>query len=155
MNSVLKTVIAFGVSAILLGAAPYPVRAGGDFTFHGFGEYRYGARTQDDPYEDDSSLNEFRAQGDLMWYHDLFTGQVKADVFYDDLDDERDEVDLETGDGFFDLRQANIIYSPVFWMDLKIGRQILTWGTGDLVFINDLFPKDWQSFFLGRDTEYL
>jgi len=28
-------------------------------------------------------------------------------------------------------------------------------GTGDLVFINDLFPKDWQSFFIGRDTEYL
>jgi len=38
---------------------------------------------------------------------------------------------------------------------LKVGRQILTWGTGDLVFINDLFPKDWQSFFIGRDTEYL
>jgi hypothetical protein len=40
-------------------------------------------------------------------------------------------------------------------MDLKTGRQILTWGTGDLVFINDLFPKDWQSFFIGRDVEYL
>jgi hypothetical protein len=36
-----------------------------------------------------------------------------------------------------------------------VGRQILTWGTGDLVFINDMFPKDWQSFFIGRDTEYL
>jgi hypothetical protein len=40
-------------------------------------------------------------------------------------------------------------------MDLKIGRQILTWGTGDLLFINDLFPKDWNSFFIGRDEEYL
>jgi hypothetical protein len=40
-------------------------------------------------------------------------------------------------------------------MDIKAGRQVLTWGTGDLVFINDLFPKDWQSFFLGRDVEYL
>ncbi len=39
--------------------------------------------------------------------------------------------------------------------DVKIGRQILTWGTGDLIFINDLFPKDWQSFFIGRDEEYL
>jgi hypothetical protein len=38
---------------------------------------------------------------------------------------------------------------------VKVGRQILTWGTGDLVFINDLFPKDWRSFFIGRDTEYL
>jgi hypothetical protein len=40
-------------------------------------------------------------------------------------------------------------------MDVKAGRQILTWGTGDLLFINDLFPKDWQSFFIGRDVEYL
>jgi hypothetical protein len=40
-------------------------------------------------------------------------------------------------------------------MDLKAGRQILTWGTGDLLFINDLFSKDWKSFFSGRDEEYL
>ena len=30
-----------------------------------------------------------------------------------------------------------------------------TWGTGDLVFLNDLFPKDFVSFFAGRDDEYL
>jgi hypothetical protein len=40
-------------------------------------------------------------------------------------------------------------------MDVKLGRQILTWGTGDLVFLNDLFPKDYESFFIGRDVEYL
>src|SRR4030043_2032577 len=40
-------------------------------------------------------------------------------------------------------------------MDLKVGRQILTWGTGDYIFINDLFPKDYKSFFIGRDDEYL
>jgi hypothetical protein len=40
-------------------------------------------------------------------------------------------------------------------MDMKVGRQVLTWGTGDMLFINDLFPKDWQSFFIGRDVEYL
>jgi hypothetical protein len=28
-------------------------------------------------------------------------------------------------------------------------------GHGDLLFINDLFPKDWNSFFIGRDDEYL
>jgi len=44
---------------------------------------------------------------------------------------------------------------PFAFIDLKVGRQILTWGTGDLIFINDLFPKDWQSFFIGRDSEYL
>ena len=40
-------------------------------------------------------------------------------------------------------------------MELKAGRQILTWGTGDYIFINDLFPKDYKSFFTGRDDEYL
>jgi len=46
-------------------------------------------------------------------------------------------------------------FSPVESLDAKIGRQVLTWGTGDLLFLNDLFPKDWNSFFLGRDEEYL
>ena len=39
--------------------------------------------------------------------------------------------------------------------DLRIGRQIVTWGLGDLLFINDVFPKDWDSFFSGRPMEYL
>jgi hypothetical protein len=39
--------------------------------------------------------------------------------------------------------------------DMTVGRQVLTWGTGDYVFLNDLFPKDFQSFFMGRDDEYL
>ncbi|MCP4633275.1 MAG: hypothetical protein GY855_10145, partial [candidate division Zixibacteria bacterium] len=29
------------------------------------------------------------------------------------------------------------------------------WGTGDLVFINDVFAKDYRSFFIGRDDQYL
>ena len=40
-------------------------------------------------------------------------------------------------------------------LDIRAGRQILTWGTGDLIFINDLFPKDFVSFFVGRSLEYL
>jgi hypothetical protein len=40
-------------------------------------------------------------------------------------------------------------------MDAKFGRQINTWGVGDLLFVNDLFPKDWNAFFIGRDDEYL
>lgn len=39
--------------------------------------------------------------------------------------------------------------------DAKLGQQILTWGTGDYVFLNDLFPKDYQSFFAGRADAYL
>ncbi|MFZ5895461.1 MAG: hypothetical protein ACOY0T_30675 [Myxococcota bacterium] len=37
---------------------------------------------------------------------------------------------------------------------LRMGRQVITWGTGDLFFVNDIFPKDWESFYLGRPFEY-
>lgn len=135
--------------ALLLG-----VSARGE-TWHGFAETRYGTRLNNDPVEDDDSLREVRLQLDRIWYGDLFTAQLKGDLVYDDLATDQDQVDLETGEGFFDLRMANVLFSPTMWMDVKVGRQVLTWGTGDLVFINDLFPKDWQSFFLGRDVEYL
>jgi hypothetical protein len=53
------------------------------------------------------------------------------------------------------VREATIdLYAYDSW-ELRAGRQVLTWGTGDLVFVNDLFPKDWQSFFMSRDDEYL
>jgi hypothetical protein len=55
----------------------------------------------------------------------------------------------------YQIREAYGLVSPLSWMDIKIGRQILTWGTGDYLFINDVFPKDYESFFIGRDDEYL
>ncbi len=54
-----------------------------------------------------------------------------------------------------DLRELNVDIYPQSWWNLKIGRQVLTWGKGDLLFINDLFPKDYPSFFAGRDIQYL
>jgi hypothetical protein len=59
----------------------------------------------------------------------------------------------ERGDA--DLRELYLDFSPVQVLDIRAGRQILTWGTGDLIFINDLFPKDFVSFFVGRSLEYL
>jgi hypothetical protein len=40
-------------------------------------------------------------------------------------------------------------------LDLRAGRQVLTWGVGDLLFINDVFPKDYTALFTGRPMEYL
>ncbi|MBM2828789.1 MAG: hypothetical protein HW408_1321, partial [Actinobacteria bacterium] len=54
-----------------------------------------------------------------------------------------------------DLRELYLDLSPARALDVRAGRQILTWGTGDLIFINDLFPKDFVSFFTGRSMEYL
>jgi len=122
---------------------------------HGFVSYSYGRRTGTDPFEDSTSLDEIRLQLDSIMYRDSFTAELKGDFLFDEQADNRSDVDLETGKGWFDLRLANVLFSPLSWMDVKFGRQVLTWGTGDLIFINDLFPKDWQSFFLGRDVEYL
>jgi hypothetical protein len=112
---------------------------------HGFYEMRGGYRTRKDKYEKDMSIMENRFQLDLYSYLDWGDIRFKGDVYGD----------LVTEKGYFDMREANIFLRPLDYMDFKAGRQILTWGTGDLIFINDLFPKDWQSFFIGRDTEYL
>jgi hypothetical protein len=112
---------------------------------HGFYEILSGYRTRKDKYEKDMSIMEQRLQLDLSSYLDWADFEVKSDIIGDLVEEQAD----------FDLREAHMFNSPFEFMDLKVGRQILTWGTGDLVFINDLFPKDWQSFFIGRDTEYL
>ena len=65
------------------------------------------------------------------------------------------ETRLQLERDFLDLREANAVAQPLSFLDVKAGRQILTWGVGDLVFINDLFPKDFRAFFIGRDDEYL
>ena len=121
---------------------------------HGFIDARAGARTQPDPNERDMSLGEVRLQLDLERMGDLTTLQFKTDLLYDDIPDDKDP-DLEEGTGPVDLRVLSLLVSPTDWLDVRLGRQPLTWGVGDLLFINDLFPKDWRSFFSGRDEEYL
>ncbi len=112
---------------------------------HGFYELRGGYRTQNDKYEKDMSVMEQRLQIDVSSYVDWADFKFKGDTVGD----------LVEGDFSFDFREGSVAMSPVDFMDLKAGRHTLTWGTGDLIFINDLFPKDWVSFFIGRDTEYL
>jgi hypothetical protein len=103
-------------------------------------------RLRHDPtHSRDATLGETRLQ--LKTRHDWtrvsvdFTGD-----FYLDAVSEQAEVDL---------RQLRLTWTPTETLDLRIGRQVLTWGTGDLLFVNDLFPKDWVSFLIGRDVEYL
>jgi len=120
----------------------------------GFWEVRGGIRLRGDDYEKHESIGETRLQLEMEKTLEDFTFKATTDLYYDWLN-KNHSVDLERGEGFLDLREASVAFSPTDFMDVKLGRQILTWGTGDLVFINDLFPKDWQAFFIGRDTEYL
>jgi hypothetical protein len=91
-------------------------------------------------------LAEERLRLDLSVWNDSIgvEARVKFDAIHDSVIDEFDT----------DLREAYLDYSTSNW-DLRFGRQIVTWGVGDLLFINDVFPKDWVSFFSGRPLEYL
>ncbi len=72
------------------------------------------------------------------------SARIKGDFFHDAI----------TGEFEIDLREAYVDYTEGAF-DFRLGRQIATWGVGDLLFINDVFPKDWVSFFSGRLLEYL
>lgn len=53
-----------------------------------------------------------------------------------------------------ELRELYVDYTASNW-DLRLGRQVITWGLGDLVFVNDVWPKDHEALFSGRPMEYL
>lgn len=132
-------------------------QADGDSIFSdidGFVETRLGTRFENDPNQRDISIGEVRLQLENEQDFDAATLNIVTDFVFDRVLDEY-APDLESGEGVIDLRQLNMVFSPTLNTDVKIGRQILTWGTGDLIFINDLFAKDWNSFLIGRDVEYL
>ncbi len=111
----------------------------------GFAETRWGARVVDDANEDSLSIGEARVQLRLSRDFDDFSVQFKGDLLADAVTEEFEA----------DIRNLSLSFTPTDNIDVKLGRMVSTWGTGDLVFINDMFPKDWQSFFNGRDDEYL
>lgn len=124
-----------------------------DIEWHGFWDTRLGQHLSSSSEQDDLSLAQMTFRMDLFYQWDRFEVSLKNDLLWDHLD--HSSWDIETGSGGIDLREFQGTFYQWEWMDIKIGRQILTWGTGDLIFINDLFPKDWNAFLLGRDLEYL
>ena len=124
------------------------------FDLTGFWEIRGGFRTDRDTYQKSASLGETRLQLRADKAIKDMTLRLTTDLLYDPVLNQP-RVDLEEGQGVLDLREAYASLRPASFMDVKVGRQILTWGTADLVFLNDLFPKDWNAFFIGRDQEYL
>ena len=122
---------------------------------HGFAEADFGLKiASDDTKRDDYNLFEQRLQlksayffeGENLLVEKSAAVNFKADFVVDEY---------YSGKTSFDLRELNFSFTPFDFMDTKLGRQILTWGTGDYLFLNDLFPKDYISFFTGRDDEYL
>ncbi len=116
-----------------------------DISLHGFlqGNYSFDAG-RSNPDGGDFKWAEERIQVKLDASKEPFHLFLKAEAFYDHI---ARKADLELREGYIDYTASN-------W-DMRAGRQILTWGLGDLIFINDFFPKDYEAFFSGRPMEYM
>lgn len=113
----------------------------------GFVQGLFGAHLNDtNPTSSDYSASETRFQLRMESFGDRSEFFSRIDFVYDGIGPE--EYDWELREAYLKLRLGDKI-------DLKVGRQVLTWGTGDLIFINDVFAKDYRSFFVGRDDQYL
>lgn len=126
----------------------------------GFAEIAIGNRFSSDPALDTrSTLRDARIQlrSDYKLPTSSFSGKV--DFWYDGVKRQWESQvrELAWQGSLSSVFSGADVDGPTWAQafDLKIGRQVLTWGTGDYVFLNDLFPKDYQSFFAGRDDEYL
>jgi hypothetical protein len=122
---------------------------GAEFETHGFLLFNGARRTTDErPAGSDSDfvVEEARLRLELSASAEdvEVAGWFKGDLVHDAVGD---ETELDVREAYLDYASANL--------DLRLGRQIATWGVGDLLFINDVFPKDWVSFFSGRPLEYL
>ena len=89
-------------------------------------------------------MAEERLQLRLEATKDPFHIFLKADSWFDDV----------SKTGYAELREGYVDHTENKW-DMRIGRQVITWGVGDLLFINDVFPKNYAAFFSGRPLEYL
>lgn len=118
----------------------------GGLTWTGFVESAYGRRLDSDPNGlARQTLGDLRARIETEWSGEALRLTFKGDLLHDDYASESEAV----------LRELAVQATPRSSIDLKVGRQVLTWGTGDLIFLNDLFPKNWVSFFFGREDDYL
>lgn len=132
--------------AVGISVFAWPFRASGaDLSLHGFLQGNYSVNTDsENPDGGDFKWAEERLQFRLDGSRDPYYLSIKADAFHDHIDD---KADSELREGYLDL-----IFQR--W-DLRLGRQVITWGLGDLIFINDVFPKDYEAFYAGRPLEYL
>lgn len=117
----------------------------GDISLHGFLQGNYALNTaSSNPDGGEYKLAEERMQLKLEANREPLHIFLKTDVLTDHIDK---EAEIELREGYIDFTSSN-------W-DLRVGRQVITWGVGDLIFINDIFPKDYVAFFSGRPMEYL
>ena len=112
--------------------------------FRGFIDTRWGNRihTSGD-FDNQKTLFETRLQTSIRYKLNQFKFNLKADLVHDDIIDGTS----------IDVREAYIELPSNDLAQIRIGRQNITWGLGDLVAVNDVFPKDFLGLYYGRDAE--
>ena len=111
----------------------------------GYVEGAYSTRFDRDPlFDERASRAELKGQIEVS--HDLEHAQLSAklDVHADGIEDGL----------WFDLREGMLSLPVGPRGNARIGRQVLSWGTGDLLFINDRFPKDFEAPLAGGEDLY-
>ena len=139
------------ISAFLVAALVFvPIANASELSVHGFLQTNDSVRVNgDNPQgakEGNLILGEERVQLKGSFYPQKSKIGVfaKSDFYHDWVE----------GNWAFDLREGYLDFTQDRW-GVRAGRQIITWGVGDLLFINDVFPKDWEAFYSGRPLEYL
>ncbi|ARD44014.1 hypothetical protein [Colwellia sp. PAMC 21821] len=90
----------------------------------GFVEAAHGQFLQTNVTENNASLNELKARVNIDYSHELFDVSGKLDSYYDGV----------LANTIFQTRELSISASPFSFVDIKAGRQVLTWGTGIIYF---------------------
>jgi len=119
-------------------------------SLHGFAQFNYAFRATGAECPPQMACDIMRGEERVQLKLDLASANGGAGALAR-LDFVRDAVsdDLEP-----DLREAYLDGGGRRF-SARLGRQIVTWGLGDLLFINDVFPKDWVAFLTGAPLEYL
>lgn len=132
---------------LILTASSTPALAE-EVSLHGFAQGNYAARVTGEELPGseggDFLLGEERLQLKLSASSQGAGLFVKTDFFQDAV---ARATDLEVREAYLDYGAGPL--------EARLGRQIITWGVGDLLFLNDIFPKDYAAFFSGRPLEYL
>lgn len=138
---------------VVLFSGPVLSQEGGNdwgIDVHGFALGTFTARTHSEKPPGPEGRSFLLAEERLRLELNIWTDVAETEVLVK-LDGVHDAVSSEF---YLDLREAYLDFTRGK-ADFRIGRQIATWGVGDLLFINDVFPKNWVSFFSGRPLEYL
>ncbi|HWR81724.1 MAG TPA: hypothetical protein VN285_00320, partial [Candidatus Deferrimicrobium sp.] len=143
LNALLNTSISFLVLALIALSPSLQAQ----IAFDGFLQGLFGGRLDgSNPTATEYTASETRLQLRAEHVGDRAVFFGRLDFIWDGAD---------TAQYRWEFREGYMKFSVGSHLDFKVGRQTLTWGTGDLVFINDVFAKDYESFFIGRDDQYL